>query len=214
MSCIDRRRLVSLLLLGCVGTAGLGGCAAMSSQSGQGTSDVAHRGDPVGRVFAAESHRDRLNDGYSSLYSQLQGLSEVDKIFYVKIESDDVQHVVEDLTRESGALAKRLDHLTADYPALDIHRTTTPPIIQAAHKAQRNGTLKQFAPLVGQSGHTFERGLLIRLLGAADQQRYLTATLADEETDPALAEIMRNASTGFSRRFDEINALLKSQYYQ
>lgn len=192
-------------------SAALSGCAAMHGGASAAASEVA---PTAAGSTASESPREQLNDGYSSLYSQLTGLSKVDKILYVKVESDDVQHVVEDVTGYSGQLAQRLVKLSGQFPALDIHRVTTPPIIKAVHKAQRDGTLKRFAPLVGQSGKTFERGLLIRLLGAVDLQRYLTQVIAEREPDPALKQVMQNASSHFNKLFNEINKLLNSRFYR
>lgn len=198
-------------LLVCLLSTGLSGCAVLHHGSSATAEDAA---PTASGSTAAETPRQQLNDGYSSLYSQLQGLSKVDDVFYVKVESDDVQQVVEDVTDYSGQLAGRLVALSGQFPALDIHRVTTPPIIQAVHKAQRDGTLKKFAPVVGQSGKVFERGLLIRLLGAVDQQRYLTQVIAEREPDPALKKIMQNASGRFGQLFDEINHLLNVRFYR
>lgn len=188
----------------------LSGCAVLN----HGSSVAADAAPTAPGSTASETPREQLNDGYSSLYSQLKGVSKVDEVFYVKIESDDVQHVVEDVTDYSGQLAQRLVKLSGEFPALDIHRVTTPPIIKAVHAAQREGTLKRFAPLVGQSGKAFERGLLIRLLGVVDLQRYLTQVIAERESDPALKEVMQNASSHFARLFKEINHLLNKRFYR
>lgn len=161
-----------------------------------------------------ESARAQLNDGYSELYSTASGLSQIDKIFYVKIESDDVQRVVGDITGYSGQLARRLQELTHKFPALAVDRGVEPPIIRAAHEAQKEATLKRFAPVVGTSGKAFERGILIRLLGAVDQQHYLAATLAKREPDPALSKIMANAGKRYAGFYDEINALLEKRFYR
>ncbi|WP_233543980.1 hypothetical protein [Salinisphaera sp. Q1T1-3] len=194
---------------------GPSGCATwQATGSKSGDTETARSDDPLGHVFANESRRDKLNDGYSALHKQLRGLSQVDRIFYVKIESDDVQNVVGDLTDYSGQLADRLEKLAEQFPAMNLKRTTTPPIIDDAHTAQRNGTLKRFAPLVGQSGAAFERGVLLRLLGVADQERYLTQVLAEQEPNPALSKIMQDASTHFADLFDEINALLDKRFYR
>ena len=204
------RSLINPSVAGVLAASLLAGCAHFQGQK-PAAADIA----PTARGSTAdESPREQLNDGYSSLYSQLGGLSEVDKIFYVKVESDDVQHVVEDVTDYSGQLAQRLETLSGQFPALDIHRVTTPPIIKATHTAQRKGTLKMLAPVVGESGKVFERDLLVRLLGAVDLQRYLTQVIAEREPDPALRQVMQNASQHFGQLYDEINALLTRRFYR
>jgi len=209
--------MARFVICGLVGVCvALSGCAALSNggSGGKAHSTAAQQSSVAAdNPFAGESARAQLNDGYSSLYSQLQGLSKADRIFYVKVESDDVQRVAEDVTGYSSDLSTRLETLSGQFPALDIHRQTTPPIIQATHKAQLKGTLKLFAPVIGKTGKAFERGLLIRLLGAMDQQRYLTQTLAAQETDPALKQIMQGASARFAQLFDEINTLLNARFY-
>jgi|GEM_PF-1016301 len=195
---------LGLLLIVCILSAS--GCATIRGTDAPPAEPAFTAGD--------ESARDQLNDGYSDLYSSADGLAQVDKIFYVKIESDDVQRVVEDITDYSGQLAQRMTTLTDDFPALAIDRETESPIIQAAHEAQKKATLKRFAPVVGTSGAAFERGILIRLLGAVDQQHYLAATLAEREPVPALSKIMTSAAQQYADFYDEIDTLLKARFYR
>ncbi|MES1924191.1 hypothetical protein [Salinisphaera sp. T31B1] len=203
---LRRLRLIAMPLLLVVGLASaLSGCATLAGQDRSNT----------GRAQAGvESPRDQLNDGYSDLYSSASALAEVDKLFYVKVESDDVQRVVEDVTGYSAQLAERLKSLTADFPALALDRTVDPPIIKAARDAQKKATLKRFAPVVGDTGKAFERGLLIRLLGAVDQQHYMAATLAEREPVPALSRIMASAAQRYAGFYDEIDTLLNERFYR
>ncbi len=203
-----RRPVLPLVALTLV-SVWLAGCAALD-RPGQGTSDATRPSFATGH----ESARDQLNDGYSDLYSNVKGLAQVDKFLYVKIESDDVQRVVDDVTSYSGQLADRLHKLTEDFPALALDRPTTPPLIKAAHKAEKKALIKRFAPIVGDSGKTFERALLIRLLVIVDQQRYLAATLAKRESDPALSKIMSGAAKRYAGLYNEIDALLKKRFYR
>ena len=206
-----RKRFVPAhLLVGLLVIVTLNGCAMLDRGAGKDP-DTA---PPAQSKTADNALRDRLNAGYSDLYSNVDGLSQVDKIFYVKVESDDVEKVVTDVTGYCGELARRLESLTADYPALDIKREIDPPIIKAARDAQKKATLKRFAPVVGDSGTAFERGLLIRLLGAVDQQHYMAATLAEREPEPGLSKIMANAADRFADFYEEIDSLLKARFYR
>ncbi|MBS63408.1 hypothetical protein [Salinisphaera sp.] len=206
-----RKRFVPAhLLVGLLVIVTLNGCAMLDRGAGKDP-DTA---PPAQSKTADNTLRDRLNAGYSDLYSNVDGLSQVDKIFYVKVESDDVEKVVTDVTGYCGELARRLESLTADYPALDIKREIDPPIIKAARDAQKKATLKRFAPVVGDSGTAFERGLLIRLLGAVDQQHYMAATLAEREPEPGLSKIMANAADRFADFYEEIDSLLKARFYR
>ncbi|MES1955053.1 hypothetical protein [Salinisphaera hydrothermalis] len=190
-------------------SAELGGCALIGTHD----ADASNAARPP---FAAgqESARDQLNDGYSDLYSNVKGLSKIDKFLLVKNESADVEKVVHDVTDYSGQLADRLQKLTHDFPALALDRPTTPPLIKAAHAAEKKALIKRYAPIVGDSGKTFERGLLIRLLVIVDQQRFLAQTLARRESDPALSKIMSGAATRFGALYNEIDALLKKRFYR
>ena len=187
---------------------------AMIALSGCSTLGADAAGTSSSRHAEAQSERDRLNDGYSDLYSTAASLAKTDQIFYFKIESDDVERVVETMTDYSGELAGRLESLTEEFPALDLQRQVDPPIINAAREAQRKATVKRFAPVVGDSGKVFERGLLIRLLGAADQQHYLAATLAEREPNPALTKIMAHAGERYAEFYEEIDALLVERFYR
>ena len=197
-----RPALFALLAAGLVA---LGGCTAFDTRP-----DAA----PASAQSASSSLRDQLNDGYSKLYATADGLSQVDRIFYVKIESDPVQRVVENVTGYSGELATRLEQLRGDFPALAIDHDNTPPIIEAAEQAQKQATLKRFAPVVGTAGVAFERGLLIRLLGAVDQQHYLAETLAEREPDTALSQIMASAAERYAGFYEQIDALLIERFYR
>lgn len=77
--------------LALVATIVLGGCTTVGDHNGESTS-------PPSFTAGERSARENLNDGYSDLYASAQGPAKVDKMFYVKIESDDVQRVVEDVT--------------------------------------------------------------------------------------------------------------------
>ncbi|WP_353221768.1 hypothetical protein [Salinisphaera sp. C84B14] len=202
---VTTRLLIGLLLM-----ATLNGCAALDRDTGKAPETATHDQSNT----QGKSLRDQLNAGYSDLYSNVDGLSQVDKIFYVKLESDDVEKVVTEVTDYCGELAARMEGLTADYPALDIERKIDPPIIKAARDAQKKATLERFAPVVGDSGTAFERGLLIRLLGAMDQQRYMAATLAEREPDPGLSKIMANAADRFAGFYEDIDTLLKARFYR
>ena len=186
---------------------GLAGCSTLSG-------DRTNAAETATFDAGNESARAQLNDGYSELYTTADALSGVDRIFYIKLESDAVERVVTDITDYNGQLARRMQTLTNDFPALDINRVTAPPIIQAARETQKKATLKRFAPVVGESGAAFERGLLIRLLGAVDQQHYLAATLAERETVPALAKIMATAADRYAEFYDEIDTLLETRFYR
>ncbi len=186
----------------------LAGCAVLDPPD----ADTGAKSPPF--ATGHESKRDQLNDGYSDLYSNVKGLSEIDKFLYVKVESADVQQVVDDVTGYSGQLADRLQSLTHDFPALALDRATEPPLIKAAHSAEKKALIKRYAPVVGASGTAFERGLLVRLLVVVDQQRYLADTLAKREPDPALSKIMSGAAERFGALYKEIDALLKKRFYR
>lgn len=208
-SCPGRRQSARVAIAVLLVAAALGGCAVLDTHD-PGSSPAARP------PFAAahESRRDQLNDGYSDLYSNVKGLSKLDKFLVVKSESADVERVVHDVTGYSGQLADRLQKLTHDFPALALDRPTTPPLIKAAHKAEKKALIKRYAPIVGDSGKAFERGLLIRLLVIVDQQRFLAQTLARREPDPALSKIMAGVATHFGALYDEIDALLKKRFYR
>ncbi len=99
------------LLLGLVGL--VGGCGEDSA--------ALQKAEPHPQQKAnAQDQRKVLNEGYSSLYSELDNLSKVHLIFLVKSEAKPVGEVTTAVTEYADALKATLERVAKDYPAVDI----------------------------------------------------------------------------------------------
>ena len=145
-----------------IGLAGLvGGCALLQA-------------DPQPQQKAdAQNQRKILNEGYSLLYSDLDGLSKVDLIFLVKSEAKPVNEVTTTVTEYAAALKGTLDRVARDYPAVDIALDPLPVMEQRARDAITKDRILSFAPVVGLTGESFDRRMLQVLEGTLNRLRFL-----------------------------------------
>lgn len=161
-----------------------------------------------------QDQRAQLDGGYSLLYSGAKGVAKIKLILLAKVESDDVQKVVEDASDYGDAFASRLESISQDFPAVDIHGDPLPLMDQRMHAAQRKDIMFDFAPLAGQTGAIFERSLLLDLAGVVQHQRYMAQVTAEAETVPALKKILENAAQRYHQIYVEADKLLNAKYFK
>jgi hypothetical protein len=185
-----------------IGLAGLvGGCALLQA-------------DPQPQQKAdAQNQRKILNEGYSLLYSDLDGLSKVDLIFLVKSEAKPVNEVTTTVTEYAAALKGTLDRVAKDYPAVDIALDPLPVMEQRARDAITKDRILSFAPVVGLTGESFDRRMLQVLEGTLNRLRFLAKALADEEPEPSLKQIATTAHNKFEELYRRVLDMLAEKYF-
>jgi len=185
-----------------IGLAGLvGGCALLQA-------------DPQPQQKAdAQNQRKILNEGYSLLYSDLDGLSKVDLIFLVKSEAKPVNEVTTTVTEYAAALKGTLDRVARDYPAVDIALDPLPVMEQRARDAITKDRILSFAPVVGLTGESFDRRMLQVLEGTLNRLRFLAKALADEEPEPSLKQIATTAHNKFEELYRQVLDMLAEKYF-
>jgi hypothetical protein len=190
-----------------IGLAGLvGGCAADSTALQKADAQPQHKADP-------QDQRKILNEGYSSLYSELDNLSKVHLIFLVKSEAKPVNEVTTAVTEYADALKTTLDRVARDYPAVNIALDPVPVIEQRTRKAIAKDRLLSFAPVVGLTGESFDRRVLQTLEGLLNHLRFVAQALADEEPEPSLKQIATTAHNKLEQFYERVLDMLNEQYY-
>jgi hypothetical protein len=184
----------------------VGGCAENSAALPRAEAQPQHRADP-------QNQRKILNEGYSILYSHLEGLAKFDLIFLVKSEAKPVNEVTTAATEYADALKKTLDRVAKDYPAVDITLEPLPVMEQRTRSAVTKDRLLSLAPVVGLTGESFDRRMLQNLEGILNQLRFLTQALADEELEPSLKQILTTAHNKFEELYGRVLKLLAEKYY-
>jgi|AntDeeMinimDraft_5_1070356.scaffolds.fasta_scaffold01144_5 hypothetical protein len=198
-----RRSLVALggLLLTCVAFAG---CAALGGNAGTDADSKAQR----------QANRDALNAGYSLLYDSVSSLSDVSKVFYVKVESDDVQRVIGDVSDYAAALQADLERIAKDYPAVKIDLDPLPEIEKRKRASISSDTRQSLAPIVGKTGAAFERKLLLSASGALNQLKFKCQVMAAREPVASLRQVLTDAENRFAALYDEDVKLLNERYFR
>ena len=190
-----------------IGLAGLvGGCAENSAALQGAEAQPQQRADP-------QNQRKVLNEGYSILYSHLDGLTKFDLIFLVKVEAKPVKEVTTAVTDYADTLKATLDRVERDYPAVDIALDPLPVMEQRTRDAVTKDRLLSLAPVVGLTGESFDRRLLQNLEGLLNQLRFLTQALADEEPEPSLKQIATTAHNKFEELYGRVLKMLADTYY-
>jgi hypothetical protein len=185
-----------------IGLAGLvGGCALLQAEP-----------QPQQKADA-QNQRKILNEGYSLLYSDLDGLSKVDLIFLVKSEAKPVNEVTTTVTEYAAALKGTLDRVAKDYPAVDIALDPLPVMEQRARDAITKDRILSFAPVVGLTGESFDRRMLQVLEGTLNRLRFLAKALADEEPEPSLKQIATTAHNKFEELYRRVLDMLTEKYF-
>lgn len=157
--------------------------------------------------------RQELNEGYSLLYASVKSLSQTDKVFYVKLESDGVQRVMGDVSDYAGQFQADLERVATDYPAVSIELDPLPEIEKRKRASVGKDTLKSLAPVVGKSGAAFERKLLLSASGALNQLMFQCQVMAAEEPESALRKVLSDAQARFAALYDDVVVLLNDKYF-
>lgn len=175
-------------------------------------------GDQAQQEQKAEQQRQmtrlELNQGYSLLYQAAGSLSNTDKAFYVKVESDRVQKVVTDASDYASKLKADLERIAKDYPAVKIDLDPLPEIEKRKRASISKDTLKSLAPFVGKTGPAFERKLLLSVAGALDQLEFQCKVMADEEPVDSLRKFLRQAQSKFGQLYEADVKLLNQVYFK
>jgi hypothetical protein len=182
----------------------LAGCASLGNGSSPKIEDAADR----------RANRDALNAGYSLLYDSASSLSDVQKVFYIKVESDPVERVIGEISDYAAALQADLERIAQDYPAVRIDLDPLPELEKRKRESISSDTRKSLAPLVGKTGTAFERKLLLAASGALNQLMFQCRVMAEREPVDSLRQVLLDAEKRFAALYDEDVKLLNERYFR
>lgn len=161
-----------------------------------------------------QDQREILNEGYSILYSNLSTLSKGKWVLLFKAQSDSLKHVVNDVSEYAGTLKNTLKRISQDYPAVDIDLEPLPVMEQRTRSALMKSRVLTFAPLIGLRGMDFERRMLQSLEGPLNHLHFLCDALANEEPEPSLKRVLKDAASRLNQLRMKVANLLDKQYYR
>lgn len=194
----------------------LASCATDLKQNLPSTSGKPRVDQRQAESTAAESIQAKnrsLSYGYAQLYEVASGLKHVNKLLYVKYESDKVEAVINDISKYGEKLAGQLEKLAADYPALKIDDTGLPAMETKKRKASQWDRVLSLAPIVRQTGKDFERTLLLTQSGALNQLRFLAEVMHESEKDHNRKALLTEVKQRFDGLYDKVVKLLNEEYF-
>lgn len=154
-----------------------------------------------------------ISQGYAQLFQTANGLSNVNKLLYVKLESDAVDRFITDLSEDMATMAMATKAATRSAEWINLDDTGLPRIEQMKRSKSQFDRALGLAPAFGRTGADFERTLLLTLSGGLNQSRYLVRVLLELDTDEERKAFLKQARDTFDRLYDADVDLLNSRYF-
>lgn len=158
--------------------------------------------------------RTELNVGYSLLYQQADGIPKMKWILMFKDKRDELDKTTSGLMDYYQQLAKSMEKVAAQNPALRLDAVTMPELLVDTRKAIGVDMAKDFAPLVGNTGLAFERELLLMFYNALDEQRHLVGVMIQREPEPGLKSFLEKTKTQLEGKRSKLEELLNHRYFR
>lgn len=155
-----------------------------------------------------------LNEGYSILYRDARTLSAVKYLLWIKLESDDFDAVVTEVSEFGTRLHSDLADLPSRYPAVKVDLDPLPEMEKRKRIATGWDKFKSVAPLTGADGRKWERIVLNSMTNGINQERHLAAEIAKDETDPGLKQFALKTQAEMDRLYEKCEALMERDYFK
>jgi hypothetical protein len=164
---------------------------------------------------AREKDRQEIvNHGYGQIYKSASGLKHVNKLLYVKFESDAVENVLDGMSAYCAKLAGDLEELAAKDRQVRIDRTGLPSLTERARDSSNRERLKSLAPIVGSTGKDFERTYLLTQSGALNQLRHLSRVTRAAEKDRERKAFLGKVERDLDEQYRKVVKLLDAEYFR
>ncbi|WP_293392294.1 hypothetical protein [Nevskia sp.] len=158
--------------------------------------------------------RTELNVGYSLLYQQADGIPKMKWILMFKDKGKELDQTTTGMMEYYKQLAASMEQLAAKNPALRLDAVTMPEILVDTRKAIGVDMAKDFAPLVGNTGHEFERELVLMFYNALDEQRHLVGVMIEREPESGLKSFLEKTKTQLEGKRGKLEELLNRRYFK
>ncbi|MGH8128266.1 MAG: hypothetical protein ACRETC_07850 [Gammaproteobacteria bacterium] len=155
-----------------------------------------------------------LNHGYAMLYNRAQEFSKIDKLLYVKINTDAVGNFIDALGKYGDTMQKQLESLTRRYPSLSLKDTGLPVIEAKKRSGVAHYYLMSMLPLVGKSGKAFDRTILQVQSEELNQARFYVRALISEERNDNRKQLLEGMKKRLDQFYKQVSTLLEKNYYQ
>jgi len=157
--------------------------------------------------------RDELNLGYSLLYEQVDGLSKLKWIVWLKHDTETFEQTVKPIIGYYTNLSAQLEDLPKLYPAVRIDLKAMPEFLGKARENMVNERIKEITPIVGETGTPYERTVLLMLMYALEEQHQLAGAMMEKESVARLQRFLREMRDALGAHLRSVNALLERKYF-
>ena len=157
--------------------------------------------------------RAQLSIGYSLLYQEADGIPKLKWILLFKKTPGEMGRVTDELMTYYEQLAETMRRLAKLYPGMRIDVPAMSQIETEERKSLGEDLAKDFAPLVGKTGVSFEREALLTFHDSLNEQRHLARVMAADETDPGLRKFLETTQAQLDERYARIGSLLNERYF-
>jgi hypothetical protein len=158
--------------------------------------------------------RAMLSEGYSLLYADAVKIDRIGLVLYVKVESQEFNDVVTEISRFGDELKQDLERVARDYPGVRIDLKPLPEMEARKRFALGMDRVMRFLPLRGRSRLEYERTVLIGLAGALDHERHLCRVMAQEEPDAALKKMLVATEKRYDSLYEIVMNLLNREHFK
>ncbi|MGH8272959.1 MAG: hypothetical protein ACRES9_01700 [Gammaproteobacteria bacterium] len=155
-----------------------------------------------------------LNHGYAMLYNKAEEFSKIDKLLYVKNNTDAVGKFIDALGDYGDTMQKQLESLTKRYPSLSLKDTGLPVIEVKKRAGVAHYFLMSMLPLVGKSGKAFNRTILQVQREELNQTRFYVRALISEERDSNRKHLLEGMKKRLDQFYKQDSALLEKNYFK
>jgi hypothetical protein len=150
---------------------------------------------------------DELQGGYFLLHNLADEESSVSMLFLVKTAPEEVEVYGKQVSQTAKDTLDALDKIEDKNPSLHTDQNPLPQIELDVRASIRDE--KQHQLLYGTTGPEFIRAFLITQIDASNYALNLTKVLADKETNPHRAQVLRNLSAQWQKAHDNAFRILR-----
>jgi hypothetical protein len=165
-------------------------------------------------VAGLSAQRTVLSEGYSLLYIDASHIDLVDLVLYVKVESQEFNDLITEISHYGGELKKDLERIARDYPGVRIDLKPLPEMETRKRFAVGKDRAIRFAPLVGHSRLEYERTMLISMSNALNHESHLCQVMAAEEPDAGLKQFLLASEKRYDGLYERVVNLLNREHFK
>ena len=152
-----------------------------------------------------------LNIGYSVLYETLGKQQNMEKMLWVKFESDAAERIVKTITAAAGDAQKQLTTLAARWPEIKLKSDI--PVSAFEAEVRRSMQQERTKTLLREKGKDFERLLLFSESGVLNQERHMVRALQKLDPEKQRQAILEGIGQKLDGTYRALQEFMHERYF-